>query len=247
MNDEKTICTGNDPKDLAKMAAGLFLAEAEASIRQRDQFTVALSGGSTPRGMHRLLATEPWLTRVPWNKTHLFWVDERCVSPENPASNYGTAKRDFLDALPVSPDQIHFMTCGSSPPGDASSYQEMLMDFFAVPKGAVPQFDLIFLGMGADGHTASLFPGQAALSEKEKWVTAVRGGNPEVDRISMTLPLINRARHIAFLVSGLEKSEVLRSVLMDREIRYPAQQVKPLTGKLTWLLDRAAASLLPQG
>jgi len=139
------------------------------------------------------------------------------------------------------------MTCGASPFGGAETYQDLLINFFNVPKRSFPQFDLIFLGMGADGHTASLFPGQPALAEKDKLVTAVRGGDPEVDRISMTLPLINRARHIVVLVSGLEKSEVLRSVLMDPKIRFPAQKIKPLEGKLTWLLDRTAASLLPKG
>jgi len=229
------------------MAADLFLAEAKDAIRKRSHFTVALSGGSTPRGMHELLVKEPWLTRIPWDRTHLFWVDERCVPPQNPASNYGTAKRDFLDRLPVSRSQIHCMTCGTSPSGDAQKYQDLLIDFFAAPVGSMPQFDLIFLGMGADGHTASLFPGQPALAEKEKLVTTARGGDPDADRISMTLPLINRARHIVFLVSGLEKSEVLRSVLMDGEIRYPARKIKPMQGKLTWLLDRVAASLLPEG
>jgi len=139
------------------------------------------------------------------------------------------------------------MACEFSSLVAAEKYQERMIAFFAAPERSVPRFDLIFLGMGADGHTASLFPGNSTLSEKEKLVVATRGGDPDAERISMTLPLINRARHVVFLVSGIEKSAVLQSVLTDHDIRFPAQAIKPSNGKLTWLMDRGAASLLPEG
>lgn len=248
MNCEQAVCISKDPNKLAEMAADVFVADALDSVGHRGIFTVALSGGSTPRAMHRLLAKDPWCTHIPWPETHIFWVDERCVPLESPASNYGTAKRDFLAELPVSQDQVHFMACGASSLAAAEIYQDRLIGFFSdLVERSVPRFDLIFLGMGVDGHTASLFPGQSTLAEKKKLVVATRGGDPDEDRISMTLPLLNRARHVVFLVSGIEKSAVLQSVLTDPDIRFPAQAIKPSDGKLTWLLDRAAASKLPEG
>jgi 6-phosphogluconolactonase len=247
MNCDQAICINENQNKLAEMAAEIFVKDALDSVRHRGIFTVALSGGSTPRGLHRLLARDPWQTRIPWPKIHIFWVDERCVPIESPASNYGTAKRDFAGEWPVSKNQIHFIACESSAPAAAEKYQDRLMALFALPVKSIPRFDLIFLGMGTDGHTASLFPGQSTLAEKKKLVVATRGGNPDEDRISMTLPLLNRARHVVFLVSGIEKSKMLQSVLTASDIRYPAQAIKPSDGKLSWLLDRAAASLLPEG
>ena len=246
MNCKQAVCINEDQNKLAEMAAEIFVKDALDSVSHRGNFTVALSGGSTPRGLHRLLVKDSWQTRIPWLKTHVFWVDERCVPMDNPASNYGTAKRDFAGEWPVSQNQIHFMACGSSPLAAAENYQDRLMRLFALPEKGIPRFDLIFLGMGIDGHTASLFPGQSTLSEKKKLVVATRGGDPDGDRISMTLPLLNRARHVVFLVSGIEKSRVTQSVLTASDILYPAQAINPSDGKLTWLLDRAAASLLPE-
>lgn len=246
MNCDQAICISENQNGLAEMAAETFVSDALQSVRQRGIFSVALSGGSTPRGMHRLLIEDPWRARIPWSRTHIFWVDERCVPQENPASNYGAAKRDFVDELPVSHNQIHFISCETSPSVVAGIYQDRLRAFFALPDRSFPRFDLIFLGLGTDGHTASLFPGSSVLAEKEQLVVATRGGDPYEDRISMTLPLLNRARHVVFLVSGREKSEVLQSVLTEPTIQYPAQAIRPSDGKLTWLLDREAASLLPE-
>jgi 6-phosphogluconolactonase len=246
MNCDQAICISENRNGLAEMAAEAFVGDALQSVSQRGLFFVALSGGSTPRDMHRLLKKDPWRARIPWSRTHIFWVDERCVPQENPASNYGAAKRDFVDELPISRNQIHFISCETSPSMAAEKYQDRLRAFFAVPDRSVPRFDLIFLGLGTDGHTASLFPGSSVLAEKEQLVVVTRGGDPYTDRISMTLPLLNRARHVVFLVSGREKSEVLQSVLTEPMIQYPAQAIRPSDGKLTWLLDRAAASLLPE-
>jgi 6-phosphogluconolactonase len=246
MQCQETICIRRKREQLAETAADIFAAEADLSVRERKHFSVALSGGSTPRGMHRLLVKDPWLTRIPWAKTHIFWVDERCVPPESRSSNYGSAKRDFLDDAPLMPDQIHPMLCGTSPPAAAETYQGRLLDFFSPAKWSVLRFDLIFLGLGADGHTASLFPGQPSLAKEERLVVAVKGGKPDVERISMTPRLLNGARHVVFLVSGAKKSEITRAVLTDPGARFPVKRIKPLDGKLTWLLDSAAASLLPE-
>ena len=245
MRCDETVCVSDDPNRLAEKAADIFVADSGRSVDQRGVFAVALSGGTTPRGMHRRLVTAPWLAGIPWSHTHFFWVDDRCVPPESRESNYGTAKRDFLNDAPISPDQIHGMTCRLSPLTAAEKYQDRLLAFFTDAKMTVPRFDLIFLGLGEDGHTASLFPGQSSLVEQEKLVVATRGGNPDVDRISMTFSLLNLARHVVFLVSGLEKSRVTRMVLTQPGIHLPAQAIRPSGGRLTWLLDRAAASLLP--
>ena len=240
----ESICIRDNHEQLAQTAADIFAVEAGHSVRDRGIFYVALSGGSTPRAMHRRLVEKPWLARIPWAKTHIFWVDERCVPPGSRWSNYGSAKKDFLDGAPLSRDQVHPMWCGLSPTAAAETYQEKLLDFFPPATWPVPRFDLIYLGLGADGHTASLFPGQASPAEEEKLVVAVKGGNPDVERISMTLRLINGARHVVFLVSGSGKAAVTRAVLRNPGSALPARKIKPADGGLTWLLDRAAASLL---
>jgi len=171
-------------------------------------------------------------------------VDERCVPADSPESNYGTAKRSFVDKVPIPQTHVHRITCELSPKVSAKEYQKTLIDFFALKGTRMPRFDLIYLGMGADGHIASLFPGQKSLYEKEKLVVAVKGGNPNLDRISMTLPLLNQGRHIVFLITGEEKARTVRTVLEERITQLPARKIQPLKGRLTWLMDRAAASLL---
>jgi 6-phosphogluconolactonase len=217
---------------------------AERSVRRRGRFVAALSGGSTPREMHRLLAREPYLSGIPWEHTHLFWVDERCVPWSHVASNYGAARRDFLDRLPLRPGQIHPMPSGSLPDEGASQYEVELRTFFQTRPGECPVFDLILLGMGPDGHTASLFPDHPALSETERPVLAVKGGDPDVSRLTLTYPLINQARKLVFLVSGRSKAGAVKAVLQEKDPRLPAQRVRPAPGGLVWLLDKEAASLL---
>lgn len=241
---KRKIIIKDDPILLAKQAAEIFVAGARLSVGKRGRFVVAVSGGSTPRRMHKLLAREPYILNIPWGKIHIFWVDERWVPQDSHESNYGTAKMDFINEVPISETQVHLIACKSSPRVSAKEYQKIMRDFFSFESARIPRFDLIYLGMGADGHIASLFPGQKALYEKEKLVVAVKGGDPNVDRISMTLPLLNQARHIVFLITGAEKARTVQAVLGDRKIRSPAQKVRPLNGQLTWLLDRGAASLL---
>jgi len=236
-----TIITESDPSALAQRGAAIFSQLARTSVALRGRFAVALSGGSTPRPMHRMLHEEPYFSIIPWNRTHIFWVDERCVPADDLASNYGAARADLLDRVPVLPDQVHPMPMDLPPRAGATAYQKELVRFFQSPPSEIPVFDLICLGIGTDGHTASLFPGQGALRERERLVVPVRGGDPLVDRLTMTLPLLNNAGEIVFLVSGKKKAPILRSILEGAPMQYPAQMIRPVHGRLTWLLDREAA------
>ncbi len=232
--------------ELALTGAERFLGDAKASTSQRGHFSVAVSGGSTPRTMHRNLAREPFCSQIPWNETHIFYVDERCVPIDDPASNFGDLKRDLIEQAPLPIENIHPMPGETTLVDGARAYERELKAFFQQNAG-FPVFDLIFLGIGKDGHTASLFPGQAALEEKEQWIVSVKGGNPDVHRLTMTLPVINHARHVVFLVSGEGKAGILKEIFEESSMPLPAQRINPVKGQLTWLLDRAAASRLPVG
>ena len=238
------IIIKDNTTDLAVTSADIFAMRARHCIAQKGQFVVALSGGSTPRDMHRMLAGEPYLSCIPWNHVHVFWVDERCLPEDDDASNYGLARKDFLDQVPIPTRQIYPMRGVASPEEGAAMYEVKLKAFFRVGEGGFPVFDLIFLGVGKDGHTASLFAKQRTLDERQRWVVAVKGGSPDVNRLTMTYPVLNHARQIVFLVSGKEKSQVLRAILEEGQTALPAQRIRPVSGKLTWLLDREAASLL---
>ncbi|MEJ2725440.1 MAG: 6-phosphogluconolactonase [Deltaproteobacteria bacterium] len=229
---------------LSAAAAGLFAMRGRECIQKKSRFTVALSGGSTPKGMYRVLAGEPFLSETPWPGIHVWWVDERCVAPDNLWSNYGEAKRNFLDRVALLPGHIHPMPAEMVPEQGARSYEDELTRYFELNAGEFPVFDLIFLGIGRDGHTASLFPGQEGLKEKKRLVIAVKGGDPNVDRLTLTLPVLNRARQVVFLVSGKEKAEIVKAVLGPEKVSLPAQRVRPAKGRLTWILDQDAASLI---
>jgi len=244
MSFKHKIIIKKDPILLANQAAEIFVANARRSVWKRGRFAAAISGGSTPRRMHTLLATEPFVHNIPWGKTDIFWVDERCVSHDSNESNYGSAKQDFIDAVPIPPAQVHFIPASLSLQASVDNYQKTLNDFFSSGSTSPPRFDLIYLGMGSDGHIASLFPSQKALDEKDRWVVAVKGGNPNVDRISMTIPLLNQARNIVFMITGQKKAKTVRAVLEGRKKGLPALKIRPLNGNLVWLLDHEAASLL---
>jgi 6-phosphogluconolactonase len=194
--------------------------------------------------MHRLLASPPALMEVPWEHTHLFWSDERCVPASDPESNLGTAWRDLLQYLPLPRENIHYVR-GDFPPEEAAEeYQFELSCFFELGEGEFPTFDLVFLGLGTDGHTASLFPGLSVLHEASRLVVALKGGTPNVGRVTLTYPVLNRARLIVFLVAGREKAETVKALLEGSRPELPAAKIKPLQGDLVWLLDQEAASLL---
>ncbi len=202
---------------------------------------MALSGGSTPRAAHRLLAGEPVRSAFPWEHTSVFWVDERCVNPDDPASNYGNACRDLLDRVPIPRKNIFPMPAEQPPDLGAIEYERLLASVFELPPDAFPRFDLVLLGLGNDGHTASLFPGDPAPAENGRLVIPVLGGVPKVDRLTLTLPVLNAAAEKVFGVSGREKADAVRAVLESGETRLPASQV---SGTRTWFIDMEAASKL---
>jgi 6-phosphogluconolactonase len=223
-----------DREKLSQEAARRFIALAQA----RDPFTVALSGGSTPRRLYQILATTSG--RVPWERVHVFWGDERCVPPDHPESNYRMAREALLDHVPLPAKNVHRVRGEWAPEAAAQAYAVELEDFFGAPW---PRFDLILLGLGSDGHTASLFPGSDTLHERERPIavaTATYQDRP-AQRVTFTLPLINAARHVLFLVSGADKADIVQRVLETAGEHYPAGRVQPGAGRLTWLLDQAAA------
>lgn len=234
-----------NPQHLAEAVVQVFIREAVKSVEQRGRFMVALSGGSTPRLAHRLLSEEQFRKKVPWQSVNIFWVDDRCVPHDDPASNYGAADEDFLSLVDLQADQIHPMPVTGLPETGAIEYEQTIRSVFTAQGDELPRFDCVFLGIGTDGHTASLFPGQEELWDKERLILAVRGGNPHVDRLTMTLPLINRARHIVIPVSGRAKAVTLEEIFSQPEKKYPIQKIKPVDGKLSWLVDQDAAGLLP--
>ncbi|HYL79732.1 MAG TPA: 6-phosphogluconolactonase, partial [Candidatus Acidoferrum sp.] len=210
-------------------------------------FTVALSGGSTPKALFRLLAGEgdgSFRGRVPWNRAQVFWGDERHVPPDHPDSNYRMTYDTLLSRVPVPPENIHRIRT-EDPDADkvAESYERTLRSVFRLAEGQLPRFDLVLLGMGPDGHTASLFPGTPALHERKRLVVGQWVEKLQTHRITLTPPVLNNAALVVFLVSGAEKAETLRAVLLGeyQPERFPAQLVRPTGGRLLWLVDRAAA------
>lgn len=240
------IVITDDAAHLAKTAANIFATTAKNCVAQKDSCAVALSGGSTPRILHRILAKEPYCTDIPWDKIHIFWVDERCVPEDHPASNFGLAKKDFLDQIPIRVEHIHPMPAAVAPKEGAEKYQRELEAFFQIKEQGFPVFDLIFLGVGKDGHTASLFPAKSSMKSLEKWVAVAKGGIPSIYRLTLTYDVLNRSKQICFLVSGKEKAQIVKSVFENKEAHLPAQEIQPMNGKLTWLLDKTAACLLSE-
>jgi len=232
------------PQDLFQAAAEEVIRSASDAVAKRGRFTIALSGGSTPRNLYTLIAANA-STTLPWNQMFFFWGDERHVPPDSPDSNYRMAKESLLSKVPIPPANI-FPVPAENPDAAqvAEVYEQTLRRFFAVAPGEFPRFDLILLGMGPDGHTASLFPETAALQEKSRLVVANWVEKLGGSRITFTLPLLNAARCIAFLVSGTDKAAALHEVLEGNAPaeKYPSRLVQPREGKLIWFVDRAAAS-----
>ncbi|HEV8440899.1 MAG TPA: 6-phosphogluconolactonase [Methylomirabilota bacterium] len=236
----------DDAEALSRAAADEFVELGREALSRQGRFCVALSGGSTPRRLYELL-TEDARRSLAWSRVEVFWGDERAVPPDHPESNYGTAA-GLLDRLGVPPARRHRIR-GECPDLNeaAREYQEEIARVFGVPSGGPPPaFDLILLGMGADGHTASLFPYSEALPERRRWVLGHFVARLEANRITLTPPILNRARQIRLLVVGADKAAALREVIegpRDPE-RLPAQLVAPESGRLVWLVDRAAAAEL---
>lgn len=236
-----------DGEELAREAAELWLWLGSEAIRTRGRFFVALSGGSTPRQLHQVLAKSAAAHRIDWAKVQFFFGDERCVPPSHPDSNFGMAKATLFDPLRLSPAQIHRIKGEDRPSAATTEYESLVRRVTQTAAPAVPKLDLILLGMGADGHTASLFPGTAAVTERTRLVSEGSAPVGIRERLTMTLPLINQAHVVLFLVAGQEKASAVRKVLENEDgaaSALPASLVKPSTGRLIWFLDSAAASEL---
>jgi 6-phosphogluconolactonase len=235
-------------KDLEKLshhAAELFAENAARAINQRGRFFVALNGGNTPARLFQLLATD-YRNRVHWNNIHIFWGDERCVPPEDPGSSYGQAREGLLSHVSIPESNIHRVRGELNPPEASYEYTQTLKSF-EEDNLAFPRFDLVYLGMGEDGHTASLFPGSPVnVTEAVIPVTAQYQDRP-ANRVTMTPRVFNQARMIVFMATGEKKAKTLAEVLSDRYNPglYPAQRIDPKEGALIWLVDEGAAATLP--
>lgn len=238
------------PTALMRSAAETITTRAARAVAERGRFSVALSGGSTPRALYALLAADEFAARIPWPQVDVFWGDERCVPPDHADSNYRMARETLLDRVPIPASNIHRMRGEISPAEAALEYEGVLRAYFAPKSGqgqAQARFDVLLLGLGDDGHTASLFPHTPALREHARWVVENWVAKLDAWRITLTPPAINAATLILFLVAGEGKAQVLRDVLYGppQTDRYPAQRVQPDGGRLVWMLDAAAAARLP--
>ena len=239
-----------DAQELARAAADEFVRLAGEAVKYRGVFTVALAGGSTPKSLYALLAGDAFRSRVPWEKIHFFWGDERHVAPDHADSNYRMAREAMLSKVPVPAENVHRIRSENPDARRAAeAYETELREFFtsrSLMANNLPRFDLVLLGMGPDGHTASLFPGTHDVRERERWVAAPWVDKFQTYRVTLTPPVINNAAHILFFVGGEEKAETLRAVLerAEENERFPSQVVLPTDGTLCWMVDRAAARLL---
>jgi 6-phosphogluconolactonase len=233
--------------DALDWSAATFLAErARKSSDAQGQFSLVISGGQTPRGLYELLAGDAFRDRLPWTQMHVFWGDERCVPTDDPRSNERMAREALLNHVPIPPIQIHPIRCAKGPPEAARQYETLLRTFF---RGLEPRFDLVLLGLGENGHTASLFPRTPVLEERERWVVDILVEGEDLHRLTFTAPIINQAASVVFLVTGSAKAHVLHEVLegpFDPH-RLPAQLIRPTHGELIWLVDKEAAALLRKG
>lgn len=246
MSSSVEIRTLTTPQELFAAAAEEVVRATNEAVAVRGRFTLVLSGGSTPRSLFNLLATNA-RNSLPWDRMFFFWGDERHVPPTDAESNYRMADEAMLSKVPVPAGNV-FRFAAENPDAAAvaDGYEATLRKFFALEPGQVPRFDLILLGMGPDGHTASLFPGTAALQEKSRLVVANWVEKLKTSRLTLTLPVLNAAGCVMFLVSGMDKAPALRAVLEGDAPgeQYPAKLVKPKDRELIWLVDRAAASEL---
>ena len=244
----------SSPEELARAAAGRLwgITRERAMILGRSgkgvrRITMALSGGNTPRLTLSALSSDPYRSRFPWDVVHFYQVDERWVSPGDASSNQRMLRETLVSRAPVPPDHFHPVDTSLSDPREgARTYEEMLRRAFPETKKGFPRFDAVLLGLGADGHTASLFPGSPVLEEGTDWVAETEGGDPHVPRITLTLPLLNASSHVIFLVSGKEKALVLEEILTGKGAGLPASRVAPRRGKVTFLADADAASRIEE-
>jgi 6-phosphogluconolactonase len=230
--------------ELSAATATFIIDLANKSVSSHGRFTISLSGGSTPEHLYTLLSTKPFRDNMPWKDTFIFWGDERCVPLNDKDNNAHTAMILLLDKVAIPPANINRIPVDLPPDVAAKTYEQMLKKFFG---SGAPRFDLILLGLGENGHTASLFPATDVLNEKTHWVKEVYVAEQKMFRVTMTIPVINMAQNILFLVSGAGKADILKCVLSGNAAdNYPAQLIEPVNGSLYWFVDSHAASLLSQ-
>jgi 6-phosphogluconolactonase len=238
------VCPNAD--ELARTAARRFVDWAWQSIARDGQFHVALSGGSTPQALFRILASQEFRGQIDWPRVQIFWGDERAVPPDDPESNYGMARRELLVRVPIPGANVHRMEAEDPSMGRAAhDYETLLRRYLPLDDRGSPVFHLIFLGMGLEGHTASLFPGSRLLKETSHWVSTPNVAKLGKRRMTLTLPVLDAAQRVVFLVAGAEKAAILREVLLGHPKQtLPAQMVQPRNGGRIFLVDEAAAALL---
>jgi len=234
----------DDAEAVARAAAEEFVRLALGAVEERGTFSVALSGGSTPRRVYELLASDEFKERVPWNSVHIFFGDERTVPPDHAESNYRMANETLLSRVQIPSENVHRIDGVGDAAANASAYESVMRGYFGDAQW--PRFDLVFLGMGDDGHTASLFPGSSALEESRAWVAPNWVEKFSTWRITLSAPAINAARNVIFLITGASKADRLHEVLngAHEPTRLPSQMIQPRDGALRWYVDRAAAAKL---
>lgn len=245
--NETSIEIFDTEAELARAAANLIAERVQGTLAKKDVFTIALSGGSTPTRLFELLAdkSDEFVLRIPWEQIHVFWVDERLVQPDHPDSNFGMANRCMFRQLNLPLANVHRVRGELAVEAALADYETKLRSFFKLLDDEVPRFDLILLGLGKDGHTASIFPGSEVLQEQKRLVASPWVPVLNASRITLTLPVLNNAKTVAFLVSGANKADIVCDVVQGPSGRFPAQAVKPRDGELVWFVDRAAAGKLP--
>ncbi len=242
--DKLNIEIASDAEDLARRSVQLFVSAAQEAIAARGLFYTAISGGHTPRHFFERLGTAPQARSLPWERVHVFWVDERYVDPDSQDSNYRLAAETFLNRVSIPPDNIHRIPTEYDDIQEAArAYERTIQTVFGLQEGEVPEFDLIVLGMGSDGHTGSLFPNSYATFDTNDLVYVVYVLDDTLNRITLTHPVLMAARRLAVLVSGGEKARTLKDVLTGEpdEVKYPIHILWPVLDKITWLVDRDAA------
>ncbi len=248
MGSDPTVTILKDPEALAEAAARLIADAAAEAVAARGRFTIALAGGLTPVATYAKLALPPFHDRIDWARTWVFFGDERAVPPDHPESNYRMARETLLSKVPVPASHV-LRIRGEAEDAETAAveYAKALAAAFGTRRGELPRFDLVLLGLGVDGHTASLFPGSPVLREVFRQVAAVHASAAAIpQRLTLTLPVLNAAARVVFLVTGAEKAKVVKAVLLERAT-LPATMVSPESGEVVWLVDRAAAALLPAG
>lgn len=243
---QRHVRVAADAAQLAEAGAAVFLASAMA-LPSGEELTIALSGGNTPRAMHEIMASPAMRDAVPWKRVRVFWGDERCVPADHKDSNFKMAKETLLDRVPLDPDKIHRMIGEDGSEKGARDYEEVLRKYVKRTVNGTPSLDLIFLGMGDDGHTLSLFPGTSAVREQHALVTAGYNAQLKSPRITFTPRMANAAKLVVFLVGGAGKAGVLKQVIEENDgpvDQYPSRSIRPNPGSLLWVLDKGSAAQL---